>query len=81
MAKSVAVYYDPEGDILDVFIGKTQKGAIYEELTDDFLIRKDRRTGQVTGFMMMNFMHRLAEKGNIKSPVEFPPKQIKVLGK
>ncbi|MBI4153897.1 DUF2283 domain-containing protein [Candidatus Woesearchaeota archaeon] len=47
-------HYDPEGDILDVNIGKP-KAAISREIDDDFFVRIDKNAKKVVGFMVMNF--------------------------
>ena len=47
-------FYDKEGDILDISIGKPKK-ALTEELTEDVFVRINPKQHQVVGFMIMNF--------------------------
>lgn len=65
MAKKLALRYDPEGDILDVFIGKP-KEAIHEEIAEDVFIRKDLKTSEIRGFMIMNFAKLFREATGVK---------------
>jgi len=54
MEKELMFFYDKEGDILDISIGKPKK-ALTEELTEDVFVRINPKKRQVVGFMIMNF--------------------------
>ncbi|MDI6731750.1 MAG: DUF2283 domain-containing protein [Candidatus Margulisbacteria bacterium] len=54
MAKKMIFYYDKEGDLLDISVGKPKK-AISTEIADDFFVRKDIKTGKIIGFSILNF--------------------------
>ena len=54
MEKELIFFYDKEGDILDISIGK-QKKALTEELTEDVFVRINPKQKKVVGFMIMNF--------------------------
>jgi len=54
MAKKMIFYYDKEGDLLDISVGKPKK-AISTEISDDFFVRKDVKTGKIIGFSILNF--------------------------
>jgi len=68
MGKRLNFYYDKKGDILDISVGKPQK-AISEEIQDDFFIRKNPKTKEVVGFMILNFEKRF---GKSSKPTEIP---------
>ena len=69
MAKNMNFFYDQEGDILDISIGKPQE-AVSHELRDDFFVRINNKK-QVVGFMLFNFEKRFAlEKKPVSIPVE-----------
>lgn len=54
MEKEIMFFYDKEGDVLDISIGKPKK-ALTEELTEDIFIRVNQKQNQIVGFMIMNF--------------------------
>jgi len=54
MEEKLRFAYDKEGDVLDISIGEPRK-AISSEIENDFFIRKDLKTGEVTGFSILNF--------------------------
>ncbi|MFH1826360.1 MAG: DUF2283 domain-containing protein [bacterium] len=54
MAKKMIFSYDKEGDLLDISLGKP-KGAVSTEISDDFFVRKDVKTGKIVGFSILNF--------------------------
>ncbi|MCP8309429.1 MAG: DUF2283 domain-containing protein [archaeon] len=59
-AKSkVRVWFDPEGDLLEVIL-KDGKG-FFKHLEDDALIRVNKE-GEVLGFMILNVTKREAKK-------------------
>ncbi len=68
MEKRLNFSYDKKGDILDISIGKPQK-AISEEIKEDFFIRKDPKTQEIVGFMILNFEKKFG--GSLK-PIEIP---------
>ena len=53
-------FYDKEGDILDISIGKPVK-ATSEELGDDIVQRIDKSTKQIVGFTILNFEKRFID--------------------
>lgn len=50
-------WFDKEGDILDISLGKP-KEAISRELGDDIILRIDPKTNGVVGFTILNFEKR-----------------------
>ncbi len=59
-------WFDKEGDILDISIGKPKK-AISKEIGDDVLLRIDPNTREVVGFTILNFEKRFKDS---KKPEE-----------
>jgi uncharacterized protein YuzE len=54
-------FFDEEGDVLDITIGKPKK-AVAKELKNDVAIRCDPKTGEIVGIVILNFMKRFKEK-------------------
>jgi len=72
MAEKITIYYDEEGDNLDLFIGPLTD-AQYDEIEEDLFVRLDDETKRVVGFMLMNFTKRFKQqhKAEIPLAVEF----------
>ena len=68
MEKAVNFFYDKEGDILDIVIGKSQS-AISQEIGDDILIRRHPATNEILGFTILNFELRFTKT---KKPYSIP---------
>ena len=69
MEKKLNFYFDKDGDILDISIGKPRE-ALSEEVGDDFFVRKDPKTGKVIGFMILNFEKRFKKHKTEVLPIE-----------
>ncbi len=52
----ITVIFDKEGNTLDVWFVKPRK-AICEETEEEFIIKKDIKTGEVIGFEKFNVQH------------------------
>ncbi len=61
-------YYDEEGDVLDISIGKPKK-AKSEEIGNDIVVRKDGK-GNVIGFTILNFEKRAEAEKGFNIPIE-----------
>ena len=61
-------FYDDEGDVLDISIGKPKK-AKSEEIGNDVIVRKDKK-GKVVGFTILNFEKRSEKGKGFNIPVE-----------
>ena len=55
-------WFDKEGDILDISIGKP-RSAISKEIGDDILLRINPETNEVVGFTILNFEKRFEGSG------------------
>ena len=61
-------YYDEEGDVLDISVGKPKK-AKSEEIGNDIIVRKDEK-GNVVGFTILNFEKRAEVEKGFNIPIE-----------
>ena len=55
MEEEITVIFDKVGNTLDVWFGKPRE-AICEETEEEFLIKKDIKTGEVIGFEKFNVL-------------------------
>lgn len=65
MDKKMIFYYDKDDDLLDISVGKPKK-SVSTEIADDFFIRKNLKTGKITGFTILNFEKWFKEKNEEK---------------
>jgi len=61
-------FYDEEGDVLDISIGKPKK-AKSQEIGNDVIVRKDSK-GKVVGFTILNFQKRAEVEKGFNVPIE-----------
>jgi len=61
--EKLTFYYDEEGDILDISLGKPKK-AISAEVSDDIIERLDVKTKKIVGFTILNFQKRFKNKAD-----------------
>jgi uncharacterized protein YuzE len=66
MEGKINFFFDEEGDVLDITIGKPKK-AVAKELKNDIAIRCDLETGEIVGIVILNFKKRFKQK---KKPEE-----------
>ena len=57
MEKKLKFFFDKEGDVLDIVIGRP-KGAISKEIGNDIIMRIDPKTKEIVGFTILNFEKR-----------------------
>ena len=57
MEKKLNIWFDKEGDFLELTIGKPVKG-FFREIGEDMLERVDAKTGKVIGFSILNLSRR-----------------------
>jgi uncharacterized protein YuzE len=62
MGCRIKLFYDKEGDILDIAIGEPQV-AISEEIGDDILVRRHPETDEIVGWTILNFSCCFGEMG------------------
>ncbi len=68
MDKMTQVFYDTEGDVLYLSIGKPRP-AVSQELGDDVLLRVDPDTGEIVGLTVLNLSSRF---GAVQMPQSLP---------
>lgn len=64
MEKEMSVWFDKEGDYLEITFGKPRRGY-FKEIKNDVLQRLDSETGEVLGFAFINFSKHF---GNMQKP-------------
>ena len=57
MDKNLKIFFDKEGDVLDIAIGEPTE-AISKELDNDVIMRLDPNTEEIVGFTILNFEKR-----------------------
>lgn len=62
MKKNFQLEYDQDGDILYLTRGKLTKEDTSEELGDDVVIWRNKKTKEVNGFTVLNFSKRASKK-------------------
>ena len=65
-------WFDKEGDVLDISIGKPQK-AISKEVGEDIVVRMNPKSKEVIGFTILNFTKRF-EKMKRTEKIDLPLK-------
>jgi uncharacterized protein YuzE len=53
MGEPIGIHYDPEVDLLEIFIGRPQE-AISEEAADDIFVHYNTANNEVVGFTVLN---------------------------
>lgn len=72
MEGKINFFFDEEGDVLDITIGKPRK-AVAKELKNDIAIRVDPKSGEIVGIVILNFMKRFRLRKRIEK-IELPVK-------
>ena len=68
MNKNLSIYYDKEGDLLEIRIGKPTIGY-FKDLGNDIFERIDEKTGEIRRFSILNFKKRAEKVANINIPL------------
>jgi len=79
MKKEMHVYYDSEGDLLEIRVGKPTKGYM-KDIGNDIFERVDEKTGEIRGFSILNFTKRSEKLKciDIPLPAQLRMKEIEV---
>ena len=64
MKNKLHIYYDEEGDFLELRIGKPTL-SVYNDIGNDIFQRIDEKTRKVKGFAIFNFKKRTEKLKNI----------------
>jgi len=62
------VWFDPEGDLLEVEVGKPRKG-FFRDIGDDVFLRVDTK-GNVLGFAILNATKRMKKIREVELPIK-----------
>lgn len=64
--ESLRVWFDPEGDLLEVSLCKSKKG-VFKDVGDDVFVRVDAK-GNVLGFAILNVTKTKEKVREVKLP-------------
>lgn len=71
------LFYDTGADVLYFSKGISKASDISNEAADEVVIRKNPKSGEVTGFTIMNFSQKTKKvKSSFKLPLEVDLRQI-----
>jgi len=73
MAKELAIWWDKEGDVLELSIGSRRKG-FFTPVNDDVLLRLDSKKKPI-GILFLNFSKNFRKDKKIKLPINLELKQ------
>lgn len=68
MKDQLNIYYDNEGDLLEIRVGNPTP-AYYEEINDGVFERRDEKTGKIRGFAIFSFRKRMEKNDSINVPL------------
>ena len=74
MKNKLNIYYDKEGDFLELRIGKPTQ-SVYNAIGNDIFQRVDEKTGEIRGFAVFNFKKRTEKLKEVEVPL---PSQLKI---
>jgi len=66
--EALRVWFDPEGDLLEVELGKPRKG-FFRDVGDDVFLRVDMK-GNVIGFAILNATKRMKKVREVELPIK-----------
>lgn len=80
MKGQLNIYYDEEGDFLEITIANPPDESYCEDIHEDVFIRKDEETGDVVGIGILNFKEHTKDLKDIliNVPVKINFENIKV---
>jgi len=73
--ESLRVWFDPEGDLLEVEVGKPRKG-FFRDIGDDVFLRVDMK-GNVLGFAILNATKRMKKVREVELPIKASFSKVK----
>jgi len=65
--ETLRVWFDPEGDLLEVELSKPRKG-FFRDMGDDIFLRVDEK-GNVLGFAILNATKRMKKVREVQLPI------------
>ena len=70
MKGPIDIYYDEEGDFLELTVTNPPEESYCEDIHEDVFIRKDEKTGEVVGIGILNFKEHAKDLKDIDMPVK-----------
>jgi len=71
MNSKIEFFYDPEADMLEIFIGNPKDKTLFDEISPDVFEGKDEKTGELKGYKIFNLTkHKNLKKVNISLPID-----------
>ena len=61
MKGPIDIYYDEEGDFLEITIVDPPKESYCEDVSEDVFIRRDEETNEVIGIGILNFKAHVSD--------------------
>lgn len=68
--ENMSIYYDGEGDYLEIYFGKIRKGY-FKEIGNKNFERIDAKTGKVVGISIMDFKRKTEKIKDLKIKLPF----------
>ncbi len=65
MKGPIDIYYDEEGDFLEITITNPPAESYCEDIHEDVFVRKDEKTGEAIGIGILNFKEHTKDLKNI----------------
>jgi len=65
MKGQMHIYYDAEGDFLEINVGKYTKGY-FKDVAEGIAERIDEKTGKITGIAILGFKKRTQQMKDVK---------------
>lgn len=69
MKGAMDIYYDKEGDFLEITIMPPPNESYCEDINEDVFVRKHEETGEIVGIGILNFLSHAANLKNILSEI------------
>ena len=72
MKGAIDIYYDKEGDFLEITLANPPYESYCEDINDDVFVRRDEDTKEIFGIGVLNFTHHTKDLKDIfvKSPLK-----------
>ena len=65
MKGPINIYYDDEGDFLEITVSNPPKESYCEDISEDVFVRKDEETKEIMGIGILNFKKHASDLKDI----------------
>ena len=76
MKGKMNLYYDEEGDYLEIFVANKSKNQILKNLGKGVFEKRDEKTGEIIGIAILGFKKRTKKLKSIKVDLPFEIKMV-----